>query len=57
MKHRGYDSCSEYEYYDIKNYKACRACKYFYDNETELRFECLRARKPDDECYKNKFDD
>lgn len=54
---KGYDCCSEYNYYDIKDYNTCCTCKYFYDNETELRFECLRDKETDDECYKNKFED
>lgn len=57
MRHHGYDCCSEYDYYDIKNYRTCCTCKYFYDNEAVPRFECHRDKEPDDECYKNKFEE
>lgn len=42
MKHKGYDECSEYEYYDIISYKHCSPCEFFFDNEKAQRFECLR---------------
>ena len=50
MKHKGYDECSEYEYYDIINYKFCSLCEYFYDNEKEQRFECLRDSEAELDC-------
>lgn len=50
MKHQGYDNCSEYEYYDIINYKHCSLCEYFYDNEKEQRFECLRDSGAELDC-------
>ncbi|MBO5712174.1 MAG: hypothetical protein J6R47_04980 [Acholeplasmatales bacterium] len=57
MKHHSYDCCSEYDYYDIKNYRTCCTCKYFYDNEAVSRFECHRDKEPDNECYENKFEE
>lgn len=57
MMKTGYDCCSEYNYYDIKDYDTCYTCKCFYDNETELRFECHREKEIDAECYKSKFED
>ena len=54
MKHNGYDECSEYEYYDIISYKHCSTCEYFYDNEKQQRFECLRESEAElDCCRKN----
>ena len=55
MKHKGYDECSEYEYYDIINYKHCCSCINFYDNEKAQQFECLR--ETEECCYINKFKD
>ena len=57
MKHHSYDCCSEYDYYDIKNYPTCYTCKYFYDNEAVSRLECHRDKEPDNESYENKFDE
>ena len=57
MKRKGYDECSEYEYYDIIDYQYCCTCKHFYDNEKQQRFERLRKSETDNECYKNKFDE
>ena len=37
----GVDKQGEYKYYNIINYYACARCFDFYDNEMELRFECL----------------
>ena len=56
MKHKGYDECSEYEYYDIISYKHCSHCEYFFDNEIAQRFECLRETEENKDCYKNKFE-
>ena len=56
MKKVGCDYHSEYEYYDIKDFKTCCTCKYFFDNELETRFECL-AKKQSSNCYENKFED
>ena len=40
----GYDGGGEYEYHEIKNYETCCICPYFYDNELENRFECLKPK-------------
>lgn len=37
----GVDRQSEYKYYNIINFYICARCFYFYDNDMELRFECL----------------
>ena len=57
MVHTGYDECSEYTYHDIKDYKTCCTCKYFYDNEKQQRFECLCDSNTNLVCYKNKFEE
>lgn len=57
MVHTGYDECSEYTYYDIKDYKICCTCTCFYDNEKQQRFECLRISEDASVCYKNKFEE
>ena len=37
----GVDRCGKYKYYNIIDYYTCAKCSDFYDNEMELRFECL----------------
>lgn len=53
MKHKGYDKCSEYEYYDIISYKHCFHCEFFFDNEKAQRFECLRDSEAELDCCRN----
>lgn len=56
MKKIGYDHYSEYEYYDIKDYRTCCTCRYFIDNELETRFECWKKERDENEnCYENKY--
>lgn len=37
----GVDKGGYYKYYNIINFYTCARCPDFYDNEMELRFECL----------------
>ena len=53
MKHKGYDECSEYEYFDIINYELCSHCECFFDNEKAQRFECLRDSEDKLNCCRN----
>ena len=50
---KGHDHTSEYSYNEIKNYKQCRTCRHFFDNEIETRFECEKDVKTDD-CYEER---
>ena len=41
----GYDGGGYYEYEPIKHFEICCNCPYFYDNELETRFECLKPKE------------
>lgn len=55
MRHKGYDECSKYEYYDIISYKHCSHCECFFDNEKAQRFECLRDSEEESDCCRNEW--
>ena len=49
----GVDKGGYYKYYNIINYHICARCFDFYDNEMELRFECLNKNCQKRNDYEN----